>query len=115
MTEYLKARQKYGRKVIRAAKAAGYAIGVMYEDDDLALKASTKHTEKALMEELYACACGTLFFYNPHETDGATGRASYLGAIFFVHVNDPDESISDYTDNPQMAALVAAAEKGNLT
>jgi len=109
MTEYFKAHQKYGRKVIRAAKAAGYAIGVRYEDGDIALKASTKHTEKALMEELYACACGTLFFYDHSKIDGATGRATRLGAIFFIHVNEPEESITDYHDNPEMAALVAAA------
>ena len=107
MTQYYKAHQKYGRKVIRAAKAKGYAIGVKYEDDELALKASTKHTEKALMDDLYACSSGTLFFYYP-DPDG--GKATYLGWIYFVHVNDPEESITDYTVGPQMAALVAAAE-----
>jgi hypothetical protein len=103
MTTYFPDHRKYGRRAIRHAKSLGLAIGVKYEDGEVALKASTDHLERDLMEELYACAAGYLFFYVPATRDR-------VGEIFFIHVNDPEESITDYTVDSRIEEIVRAAE-----
>lgn len=108
MTEYFKDHQKYGRRAIRFAKSQGWAIGVRYEDGELALKASTKHTEAALMDELYACSSGLLFFYNPADIDAGTGRPSRVGSAYFIHVNEPEESLVDYGWTPDYESAMNA-------
>lgn len=96
------------RQIIAAllddAAAAGLLVSV-YDGEWWAVKPT--HDQTAIRLHVGATCETTLRFRNPAKLD-ERAQAGVVGSVYLVHGNGCDV-ISDYSDNPATAALVARA------
>jgi len=89
--------------VVDEALRRGLLVSV-YDGEEWTLKASAN---RDAISEVVGITCETvLVFRDPAKLDH--GQPSRVGKVFLVHGNGCDV-ISDYTDNSEMAAILAPA------
>lgn len=84
-------------RIIRRALAQGYLVSVN-DGEEWTVKRSTK------LREIMASLCSTdSDLVLLRKADGAR-----IGSILFIWGNSPEEVAADYTDKPEIVALVEA-------
>ena len=79
-----------GRELIKAALELGMSVAVHYEDDyDAALEMQGSENLDLLWDEATACDDATVYFTNQDKQS--------MGRAYLIHVNDPDETVSDHS------------------
>lgn len=100
-----------GRELIKAALKANLSVAVHYQDDTkpILTKQGPEHL-KALWREATMCDSATVYFYN-HSSFGRTYEA---GWAYLIHVNDPDETVSDHSATGWVNDWAEATDYGQL-
>lgn len=97
--------RKAARKLVRAARAAGYLVSV-WEGEDWAIRQSDKET--AILQALGSTGQDRLDFIQP--AANAADTPTRAGWALLIYGNDPDgsELVADCQDNEATRALVDA-------
>jgi hypothetical protein len=83
-----------GRELIKAALELGMTVAVHYEDDDdAAIELRGCENLDLLWNEATACDSATVYFVSHSSFD----RKYREGWAYLIHVNEPDETVSDHS------------------
>jgi len=84
-----------GRELIKAALMLGMTVAVHYEDDEHAAieKRGLKNLD-ILWDEATACDSATVYFVSHF---ACSDRKYKEGWAYLIHVNEPDETVSDHS------------------
>jgi hypothetical protein len=94
----LNAERQFVARYVRAAIQLGYSLSV-FDGEEVTLRRSTD-----------AAAILDAMFTVDHETLHVYAGSKRLGWLFFVHGNEPEEVLNDYTAS--LEHVVTAAENG---
>lgn len=96
--------RKAARKLVRAARAAGYLVSV-WEGEDWAIRRSDKESD--ILQALGSTGQDRLDFIQPAASD--TGKVTRAGWALLIYGNDPDgsELVADCSDNEITSQILA--------